>query len=423
MLRSPTSTLATIGSITSIALLAFASACSSDDGRNSSPDGGSGASSGDGSTSIDRGKVLSAEPLATFTRAQLEEIRAQAGELDLPAPEFDVTCTKLRYETIDLRGEQTTASGLECAPVGAPGPRPLLSYQHGTVSSDSEIPSAREGIDGLSLSLFYATAGYVTSSADYLGFGAAPGLHPYLHASTEATASVDMIRAVRRHAGETGITFGPQLFLAGYSQGGHATMALHRALEADYATELPVSASVAMAGPYDMSKTTLEAAFATPSPATPTYLAYLLVAYDMIYDVYPSPEAAFVDAEAVLPLFDRKHTFEDIMKALPKTPEAVLRPEFLDALRSNTDHPFRVALRANDVYDWKPRAPVRLCHGGADRDVAFQNAVVARERMKALGGDVELVEVGAQLDHGTAGIPCEVASRRFFDDLVAGDTP
>ncbi|MGN6107620.1 MAG: lipase family protein [Kofleriaceae bacterium] len=392
----------------SVALLWLASACSSED---ATPDAGADAAA------IDRGRVLRAEPQPAISRVQLEQIRDSIGLPGLPAPQFDVACTALIYETIDVRGARAEASGLVCVPIGATGPRPLLSYQHGTVSADADVPSSRQNASAIFFALLYASGGYAIAAADYLGLGAAPGSHPYLHAASEATASVDMIRATQRHASETGVELGAQLFLAGYSQGGHATMALHRALEAEHAAELPVTASMPMAGPYDLSTTTFDAAFATPAPSTPAYLAYLLLAYDAVYDVYPSPEAAFVDSAQVAALFDRTHAFADIAGALPSAPEALLRPDFLTAIR-RADHPFRAALRANDVYDWLPRAPVRLCHGGADRDVVFENAVVARDRMKALGGDVEIVAVGAELDHDTAGIPCELEARRLFDAMV-----
>jgi len=419
-------TLARFSSTTSITAFTLAltlAACSPDETKASTGTGPHGDAGIDAETPpAGRGRLVSAQLQSTITRAQLEELREKSGLTTVPAPKFDVACSTIRYETIDLYDAPVEASGLACVPLGVAGPRPLLSYQHGTTTADSQVPSGEAGA-GIFLAFLYAASGYVVSAADYLGLGAAPGFHPYLHAASEATASIDMIRATRQHARDSGVELGSQLFLAGYSQGGHATMALHRALEAGHAAELPVTAAMPMAGSYDMSQTTIEAVFATPAPSTPTYLAYALLAYDMVYDVYPSPEVAFAEPAKVGSLFDRKRTFDEIAKEMPTTPEAVLRPEFLNAFRTDPNHSFRAALRANDVYDWKPRAPVRLCHGGADRDVTFQNSVVAHDRMKALGADVELVAVGAELDHDTAGIPCEVAARAYFDALVPGDTP
>jgi hypothetical protein len=37
----------------------------------------------------------------------------------------------------------------------------------------------------------------LSAMPDYIGMGGSPGLHPYVHAASEATASIDMIRAAR----------------------------------------------------------------------------------------------------------------------------------------------------------------------------------------------------------------------------------
>ena len=84
-----------------------------------------------------------------------------------------------------------------------------------------------------------------------------------------------------------------QLFLAGYSQGGHATMALHRLIEGQHSDEFTVTASAPAAGPYDLSGTTLDAALATPSANTPRYLFYLLVSYETVYDLFSSFSQVF----------------------------------------------------------------------------------------------------------------------------------
>ena len=61
--------------------------------------------------------------------------------------------------------------------------------------------------------------------------GVSPGLHPYHHAISEATACVDLLRAVRAFCATNGFPLNDRLFLCGYSQGGHATLSLLRDLE------------------------------------------------------------------------------------------------------------------------------------------------------------------------------------------------
>jgi len=116
-------------------------------------------------------------------------------------------------------------------------------------------------------------------------------------------------------------------------------------------------------------------------------------------------------------LFDGYHSASQIKAALPATPQEMLRPEYLAAVAANPDHPLNVALRDNDLYDWRPLAPVHLFHGGADKTVPFANSQVAYDHMTALGADIELINVGAGLDHGTAVIPCFLGAKQWLDSF------
>jgi pimeloyl-ACP methyl ester carboxylesterase len=273
--------------------------------------------------------------------------------------------------------------------------------------------------------LFAASSGCAVAAPDYLGLGRSPvAVHPYLHAPTEATAAVDLLRAARTVARELDVLLSGELFLAGYSQGGHATMALHRALERDHADEFPVTASAPMAGPYDLSGEGLRGSFAEDAlpGASAYYSAFLLVAYQSVYgNIYASPSDAFrapYDAQASA-LFDGSTGAGSARALLPSTPSELVTPAFRDAILSDLDHPFVRALReAGDVHDWAPRAPVRLFHGGADRDVPIAHAVSAQDRMRSLGASsVELVNVGAGLDHQGAFLPSLLAACAWFNSL------
>ena len=229
-----------------------------------------------------------------------------------------------------------------------------------------------------------------------------------------------MLRASLVVSEQRGVQLSDKLFLAGYSQGGHATMALHQVLEQIPSGELTVTASTPMAGPYDLSDTTFWRALTDPSESSSLYTAYLLVAYDAIYDVYTSPSEAFVEPVdgIVESLFDGYHISEEIMTALPATPQAMLQADYISAVTTDPNHPLNVALRDNDLYDWQPAAPVRLFHGGADKTVPFENSQVAYEHMSALGADIALINVGADLNHHTAVIPCFLGAKQWLDTFL-----
>jgi hypothetical protein len=92
-----------------------------------------------------------------------------------------------------------------------------------------------------------------------------------------------MLRAARSFCASNNIGLNGQLFLAGYSQGGHTEMALHRELERYHTNEFAVTASAAMAGPYDMSGVELNLC---PPAAQSYYAAYV---WSTPIGVFPGP--------------------------------------------------------------------------------------------------------------------------------------
>lgn len=81
-----------------------------------------------------------------------------------------------------------------------------------------------------------------------MGLGYGPGLYPDVHAASEATATIDMLRATRNYCQQNAIGLNGQVFLFGYSQGGHATAAAQKMIEEKYPHEFTITASAPMAG-------------------------------------------------------------------------------------------------------------------------------------------------------------------------------
>jgi hypothetical protein len=76
-------------------------------------------------------------------------------------------------------------------------------------------------------------------------------------------------------------------------------------------------------------------------------------------------------------------------------------------------------LAENSVYDWSPRAPIRLYYGNRDVDVYPQEARVEAERLRTRGGDVNAISVG-EFDHDGSVIQAVPAIRAWFDELSSG---
>ncbi len=360
---------------------------------------------------VARGTLLSSTELASMTREQIQFFFTLAG---FPVvADRGVKFYKLQYETVDAQGLRTLASGALAVPVGLASPLPLVSYQHGSILSREDVPS-RLNTEGF-LGVAFATSGYAAVLPDYQGLGDSPGFHPYHHADSEAAAVIDMLRAARAFCAAAAIPLGPRLFLTGYSQGGHATLAALREMESRHADEFTVTACATGAGAYDLSGTTANDFLSRRAQPNPYYFVYLLAAYR---DVYGLPDyLAEPYATTVPPLLDGTHDGAAVNAILPSDPTLILSPGDREAFLGDPQHPLRIALRRNDLLDWAPRTPVRLYHCNGDRDVAPANSTVARDAFVARGAAVELFDPSPAADHGGCVEPTLLQIKAWFDVL------
>jgi pimeloyl-ACP methyl ester carboxylesterase len=294
---------------------------------------------------------------------------------------YPVRVYRLTYLTTTPEGQQTTASGAVLVPVTTTA-LPVLSYQHGTLlpANENQAPSYyATGSEVWSAVSVLASTGYVVSAPDYLGYGASKTLpHPYEHAASLASTSADMLRATREFCQQQSISVNQKNFLLGYSEGGYATMALHKYLQDKYATTLPVTASAPGAGAYHKSAFAKYVLQSTqPLSFLSTYV-WVLRTYDRIYNLnrpysfyYQSPYAAQLQA--------------DPYSAVPTQQSQLFASSFRQAVLTNSDAALTATLTDNDVYDWKPTAPVALFHGTADDYVPFFNSQDAYDAMQARG--------------------------------------
>ncbi len=365
-----------------------------------------------------RGKLLSSSLVGSYSTTTLNLYFSLYG-VNLTA-QYGVNWYRVVYETIDPLGGRTTASGGLFLPAQTGVNWPLLSYSHGTLTQTNQSPSTTLTEDSFA-GLAFASFGYASVVADLLGFGASPGLHPYLHARSEATASVDMLRAARNYCASNSIGLNGQLFIAGYSQGGHTAMALHRELERYHTNEFTVTASAPMAGPYDMSGVELNDILSARCPPNPYYAAYVLVAYQSVYVLAPSWSNLVVApyASTIPPLFNGNTSGATINSAMPACNiSTIFTPAVIASLTNDPGCPLYQALRDNDLYRWKPVAPMRLYQCSGDLDVLPANSQVAYDSFQAQGAtQVQLIDPMPGADHSTCAIPCLEAAKAWFDTL------
>lgn len=307
---------------------------------------------------------------------------------------------KLTYKSVGLNGEEVETAGQLIVPQSATA-NPMLVYQHGTVMGRSELPSQDPSSPEFAIIAYcMASLDYVAVLPDYLGYGDSTGVHPYLHADSEAWVARDMMRAAQTAVQSLNAKLSSQVFIAGYSQGGHAAMALARMLDQDTAREFVVTAAAPMAGPYNIVRSVTEV-FIHPQPNSVAEGAFLAVGLNQAHHFYQSLHEVFRPqyVPILTTLFDGSNDWTAVQSKLTMTLQELFQPGYLERAMLNPKSLFRTALEANAVDQWTPRMPMRLYHGKGDHEVPFSNSQLTYDYMRSHGAAVDLVNLGDGVDH------------------------
>ncbi|WP_045728790.1 lipase family protein [Xanthomonas sp. GPE 39] len=391
------------------------------------------------SASPARGTVLSSSVLTNYTHEAIATLLANGGTND--KAKCDVRVAKFTYSTIGVYGEPATASAVLLVPGGEQcrGPFPLVSYDQGTeirrsAEQAKEIVEDEKGDDTMLTHL--ATQGYVVVSSDYLGIGQSNyPFHPYLHARSEASATIDAMRAARQVLQKLKTPLSGKVMLSGFSQGGHAAMATQREIEANLSSEFNLVASAPISGPYALSQTFRDSWSGRNAVGESTF-GILLASYAIVgmqhtyHNLYSNPSQVFQDpwADKVEPLFPGKYTetelfLSDILPSIDKV-RSYFQPGFYSDFANNINNPFLRDLTRNNVIDWAPRTPTLLCGSDNDATVPLKNAKTAIAAFKAHGSNqVSMLDLGSgdpkdnsALEHLVTGVECTIAVRQGLFD-------
>lgn len=343
--------------------------------------------------------------------------------------DYDINLYKIRYKTPGVDMQNDTASGLLVVPIVPENTLlPIVVYGHGTTTGPTDVPSQLKG--GYEVAMAYAGSGFITLAPDYLGLGDSRGFHPYVHAATEASASLDMLNAGLEWLEANPPDWNPYyLFIAGYSQGGHASMALHREIENFWSFVYPVTAATHMSGPYSMSGAMRDKLLSDESYGSPAYMAYIVLGYNQFYNLYTDinevfkqPYAASIDSfyNGIINLDVLNTKLLAQLSAGGNTiPKRMLQDTLVASIIANPNHKFNLALADNDTYNWAPTAPTRLYYCGADEQVPPENTAIAAAAMQALGAaDVQAVNLNPNYSHTTCVFPAIVSSIAFFKSFI-----
>ncbi|MCB9256600.1 MAG: hypothetical protein H6579_05665 [Chitinophagales bacterium] len=368
--------------------------------------------------------LLSYEKIEHLDKEALNKFWKDNGVPKLITPLIsEIDIYELKYYTKLPDGEQVIASGLYYVPLNYPYEVATMQYNHGTAMTNRTGDSYDYNGESTICKIF-AADGYAVAWQDYIGLGKATGFHPYQHLETEGQSGVDLLRAVKEINAQIGLEVNDQLFIAGYSQGGHATLAVHKTIQENYDDEFTVTASSPMSGAHDMSGVQNE--IMEVEYAQPHYLPYLLYGYQQIYNVFPNNEefrkVFRPEYRHVLDkILAKEHGLGDINSMLPSKPFDMIEPYFFDQYKNNPDFLFTKVLKENNTYNWVPEAPVQFCYCLGDEEVYYKNSLVAMEYMKANGAK-RIIDrkVSNTFNHRECADYAVMYTKFFFDSFRNG---
>lgn len=349
--------------------------------------------------------------------------------------ENGVNTYKILYETIDTDGTIDTASGVLVLPIlETEEALPIVAYQHGTSSSKEDVPSRLN--QEVFLLYYFVGNGFIGTAADYLGLGDSRRvIHPYIHADSEASAGIDLIRASKAFMDSEEVLYNDQLFLTGYSQGGHASMAMHQEIETNLSEEFTVTAASHMSGPYNLSNTIVNSSIAGGVYDFPSYIVWMVVSYQSVYgNLYEDlatvfrPEFVPTIQDFTTGVITRGELNTILIDQLTELYGAsvtnnVFTEAFLADMQTNSDNTIQTALRDNDLFNWVPTAPTQLLYCMADEQVPFTNAVITDSIMNSNGAaNVTSIDINSEADHRGCVVPATENTANFFLQFVNSTT-
>ncbi|MEM0998721.1 MAG: lipase family protein [Bacteroidota bacterium] len=371
-------------------------------------------------TTFANGRLLDYEFLTTVTKERMDSLLSWAGTPKRLVPvRYDVEVYSVRYLTEWFNGEQIRASGYYLHPKGNAAPMSRVIYNHGS-RARKRWEFKFQGEEAIAC--FFAADGYSVLMPDFVGLREGERRHLYHHSESEALANVNLLRAARDLDADLGVTVNEQLFISGYSQGGHASLATHAYIQNQLPDEFQVTACAPLSGAYDLSGVQAEVMYDQYN--SPSYLPYLLYTMQTVYEVLPDSHAYFISPyDTMLPrLFDGVLGLGEIDDFLPDTPAAVIKPQLLTRLQSEPDNVLWTALKENSPMHWTPEAPVLMCYCTGDEEVRYQNALVAKKQMRQLGARrVKTFKSGGKkFSHGACAIFATIQAKMWFDSFRNG---
>jgi len=320
----------------------------------------------------------------------------------------------------ELNNKPTVASGLIAIPENGKNKMPVVSYQHGTVFSKTEVPSnPEESMETKLMVAQFSGQGYILIAADYFGEGQSSEPDSYQVKASTQQACLDMLLASEEVIKAMNIQQG-QLFLSGWSMGGWSTLLFLQKLES---LDIPVSAAASACTPTDIFALVNRWIYApkeTDAIWLPGILALQLNSYSVYYKLPGLMESAIKSEyqQATLDFYQNKISFEVFYSKTTSKVTDYLKQEFIES-GTKSDNRYWQIIQDNNSYRWRSHTSLNLYYGDADEAVPEYIGTLPAGYQELIGGGLTTaIPAGKLADHrGTFKFAVD-HQKKWFDGML-----
>lgn len=319
----------------------------------------------------------------------------------------------------NYKGDEIIASGLVSIPASE-GTFPVISFQNGTNTKNLNAPSVNINSELMLLLQSLASNGYIILATDYIGFGESSGIvHPYYQKESNNSVTTDMLYAMKELMNVTAPSFNDEIYLMGYSQGGWATLCLHKEIE-DYHPDYIIKATSCGAGAYNLI-TMSEYILDQEIFPGPLYLPYYVYSHNLYESISLPLNQVFNEpfASQIPDLFDGSKDNSEVNAALNDTIAVLLTEDFRSGFFTSALYEqLRIDLECNSIDAWLTDSKIHFYHGTADLNVPPQESENIYQEFVAAGidGNITYTELDS-LNHADAVLPWGIKTMLWFDSI------
>jgi pimeloyl-ACP methyl ester carboxylesterase len=337
---------------------------------------------------------------------------------------YGVDVYSVKYKTT-FKDSSIFASGIVSVPKEA-GNFPIVSFQNGTNTCNSNAPSENSGDQFLQLISIAAGNGYIVTIPDYIGFGESSQiLHPYHHRESSDRAIIDLIEASEEliSTKEVIASSNGNLFLMGYSQGGWATFSVLDNLEKNPIEGLTPVATSLGAGAYNIYKMGKYIVSLDEYP-NPFYLPYFIQSRRANGFMSGELSTYFKEpyASTIPGLFNGTICNTEMNAELPTKMSDLLTSDLISNFETASQfEPLRQELTNNSITPWNVKTPLLIYHSKGDKSVPYFESEDLYNGLLQAGVNSSNIKYflidNPDLDHGDAIIPWGIQTLAWFGSL------